>query len=105
MAIACGQNLKVQVTSPEGHVIEMSGLVSRLDINSSFNEVVVAEFTVMCEPERLFEWFGNNGSDYREHVIEARKSTEWQCDFCGRPNKRERETCKSCNAVRPFIYE
>ena len=31
-------------------------------------------------------------------------ASEWQCPYCQRPNKRKDETCKSCGAVRPFIY-
>jgi hypothetical protein len=28
-----------------------------------------------------------------------RDSTKWLCDYCGRRNKRKRETCRSCGAV------
>ena len=30
---------------------------------------------------------------------------EWRCDYCGRPNGRHAETCKSCGGVRSFLYD
>lgn len=46
-----------------------------------------------------------SADDYAEKVKTARSSKEWKCDFCGRPNQRKDETCKSCGSVRSFIYD
>jgi len=32
-------------------------------------------------------------------------SREWRCDYCGRPNGKHAETCKSCGGVRSFLYD
>jgi hypothetical protein len=40
----------------------------------------------------------------RDFSSRINTATEWKCDYCGRPNAREKETCSSCGSVRSFVY-
>ena len=42
--------------------------------------------------------------DWKRSVHERSSTHEWRCSYCHRPNQRRDEICKSCGAVRSFVY-
>ena len=34
----------------------------------------------------------------------VKSAIEWQCDYCGKPNAKKKESCDKCGAPRSFIY-
>jgi hypothetical protein len=111
--IKVGEKCKIYIEKPDGELIEMTSIVEGYSITQSLAEVTamgdreqsyiptsssVKMKIDLCGIGPLITTTGKNISS------SARNSKEWKCDYCGRPNKRERETCESCGSVRSFIY-
>jgi hypothetical protein len=44
-------------------------------------------------------YFTVDDDDTTRNTLNTDVTTKWLCDYCGRRNKRKRETCRSCGAV------
>lgn len=106
MAIAVGQPYKVYFESSEGTLMEMSAQAVTINYyhdtlpywgsDSATKDYFPTGFSI--------ELRGYGRPITREGIMERRTAPEWACSYCGRPNQRADETCKSCGAVRSFVY-
>ena len=114
--ITTGEKCKVFIEKPDGSLLELTSVVESFSLsqtrdlidvtvfgNNDRNYISGASHTEMeiklCGIEPLITTTGKDLSS------RAKNALEWKCDYCGRPNSRTDETCKSCGSVRSFIYE
>jgi hypothetical protein len=95
---------KLTLEFPDGRVYEMDAIAT--DINYSCDVLFDGvrgreEVEIICRGAGAMI----SRNEYVEEIKAKRVSSEWECSFCHRPNQRSDEICKSCGAVRPFIYE
>lgn len=108
-----GERVTVTIQYADGRMINMNAMMARLSEQiEMYPEFVIGEEPLSVPLRRKFyveaEGFGSITDSYKEtqEVLEGFKTaSEWKCAHCGRPNKRHEETCKSCGAVRPFLYD
>lgn len=93
MGIGVGERINVFVETADGKVYDLESMATSVEIRYSYDSVT--EFTIhgVCTKAIL-----------SAQAKDMRTAREWKCTFCGRPNQRADETCKSCGAVRSFIY-
>src|SRR3990167_1693509 len=106
-----GKQCKVIIESPDGKIFE--GQAYTLSISQEMLDVSIygnlhksfiptGRTSLDMEIIGPLNWISK--SHWQETVEERRSESEWQCGYCGRPNQRQDETCKSCGAVRSFVY-
>lgn len=112
MTIGYGKNMRVFVEQADGSLYQLDGTVTDVQVNYRADLVDVSTYG-SGSPEFItgrrwaeFEIRGlsTSGLITTEARTAMKTSSEWKCTYCGRPNKRSRETCKSCGAVRSFLY-
>ena len=108
--INIGEKCKVFIEKPNGTLMELTSVVESFSIAHKLEPVRSASFgdcyipgsvemdIKLCGISPLIMTTG------KELSSKVKNDLEWKCDYCGRPNKRERETCESCGSVRSFIY-
>jgi rubrerythrin len=113
MAIArVGNKQKIFIEHQDGTVMEITGYVSNMTIEdrsdvidvTSFGDVRPKYMPGVRDIAMSLELVGCQTIYSSGMVEQKRNSPEWRCDYCGRPNQREDETCKSCGAVRSIIW-
>ncbi len=94
------QAVKLYVVQPDGMVYDIGGYMVSLEISTTIGhhntvslEIVDADVSMLL------------GKEIAANVKAQRSTAEWRCPFCGRPNQRADEVCKSCGGVRPFLYD
>jgi len=95
MAISVGEKVKIYVQTGD-RVLDLTGLITSYTFTSIVDDAVTFEFSGFC----LESPFWSTAKE----IIPDVTVQEWKCPYCKRPNRRKDETCKSCGAVRPFIY-
>lgn len=113
MAKIIGEKYKVVFESADGTVIEMDATAVEFNMRQEIAPVPSwGNPTAMIRGVVSYDLrlVGNGNPlmshhDFKKHREEMRTASEWKCSYCGRPNKRARETCQSCGAVRSFLYE
>ncbi len=102
--------MKVFIETSEGTLYNLDGLATEISLTQHMDLIDVSSYAnpgaVISGRESIeFEIRGvADGAMTFGDVKAAKTAAEWKCLFCGRPNKRERETCASCGAVRSFLY-
>lgn len=91
-----GEKIKFWMQTEDGVTYELSGMVTQLSVGMTFDGPPQVEMTMLG----LHPGIWSNSSE----IAKRRNAPEWKCDFCGRPNVKDRETCASCGAVRSFVY-
>ena len=97
---------------PDGHVVHGKCLMASVEVERPYEmyDTFSSRDIISIRPSTTTielvsdQLFFSESSEYVERVEKERVSPEWQCWYCGRPNKAKREVCASCNAVRQFIY-
>jgi len=97
---------------PDGHIVHGKCFMASVGIEhqyGSYDSFLGGEIVSISPSITTIELvsdklFFSESEEYIERVKKERVSSEWQCWYCGRPNKAEREICASCNAVRQFVY-
>ena len=102
MAVRCGESAQIWMQTKDGVMIELTGMVREYSLSSSITGLIEMDLSIVSGDGDMSLLF--NDSKHPK-VSELRAQKEWQCSYCGRPNAKHRETCKSCGAVRPFIYD
>ncbi len=101
MVMAIGNKCKVYLETPQGAMIEVPAISYSLSYRSPWGDGPT-------EVEMSFKALGDvtwlDQAAWEKTVEERHSAKEWKCDYCGRPNDRKDETCKSCGAVRSFVY-
>lgn len=111
--ISAGSKIKVYLEFEDGRIAEVNGSIDYLTMNvvakSLEDDGAIVSASAAYSRNATIEISGDFFQYTREawdRVLEARRSSrEWLCPYCGRPNNRNDETCKSCSAVRSFIYD
>lgn len=111
MAIAAGKQMRVFIETSEGTLYNLDGMATSISVTDSVERIDARSYD---NPHNLlvgmrsveFDIHGVCTGDMftTDEVNAMRTAREWKCTYCGRPNKRERETCQSCGAVRSFLY-
>ena len=101
MPILRDNQIKLYMETKDGHVLELTGNVVGMSTTYDWNDIG-GRTTVDLRLVGLEKWF--TSSFMRDQVAAKTHAVEWHCDYCGRANSREQQTCKSCGAVRSFIY-
>jgi hypothetical protein len=113
--IATGEKCKVFIEKPDGSLLELTSVVESFSLSQKCDLVDATVFgnnnrnyiSGVSHTEMEIKLYGieplimTTGKDLSSRTKNA---LEWKCDYCGRPNRREDETCKSCGSVRSFIY-
>jgi hypothetical protein len=118
--ISPGNKVKTYFQTPDGSMMELTAFVEEIQLQYGHDFVPAAshddlyswvptmnsvEMTIKLRGiSPLLETFGL--ADTRQHIQAEKKKSEkeWLCDWCGRPNAREKTTCGGCGGVRSFIY-
>jgi hypothetical protein len=100
MAMAIGDKFKFYIETPDGRMMEIPVIVSNFSITVPFDDVCHFEFAGISQKPPI--WLLQD--DWQDSIETRKSSPEWKCDYCGRPNQRADETCKSCGSVRSFVY-
>lgn len=92
--IKASEKIKVFIEKSDGTLFDLDGMVTDVSISHT---------------HRGFTQFSINGASTggvisRDEVREMKTSAEWKCTYCGRPNQRKDEACKSCGGARSFLY-
>lgn len=103
---------KVYIETPDGMLKEITGYMVRAEIReevdwddvTSLSDTVPVYLKGPVEIEMSLEFRGCQMTYSPMDLFAKRTAQEWKCDYCGRPNQRRDETCKSCGAVRSFIW-
>ena len=111
-SIMTNRHVYMTLEYPDGYVIHGKCLMASIETERPYESCAsfFGEATVSIRPSTTTielvsgQLFFSESGEYVERVEKERVSPEWQCWYCGRPNKAEREVCASCNAVRQFIY-
>jgi hypothetical protein len=110
MAISTGR-MKVFIEVEDGTIYNLDGLATDVQLTHRTDLIDVSSYanpgaTIRGMRSIEFSIHGVCTSDVitTKEVSAMRTAAEWKCTYCGRPNKRQRETCKSCGAVRSFLY-
>ncbi|MFA5714381.1 MAG: hypothetical protein WC998_01400 [Candidatus Paceibacterota bacterium] len=96
-----GKKVKCIIQAEDGTTFDISSCVTQIDVQTMLNERVKVDIEMIGNSAML----QSTRNEYLEITKDKKSSSEWKCDFCGRPNKKADETCKSCGAVRSFIYD
>ncbi|MBW2638341.1 MAG: hypothetical protein JRC86_12655 [Deltaproteobacteria bacterium] len=100
MAMSLGDKVKLFIENAAGEVIEIPVISVEYSIEAPMDGPITGDVGFkMIGPPTMF-----TRDDFVKKSAVMRSAAEWACTFCERPNKRERETCGSCGAVRSFIY-
>ena len=94
MSLIAGNNIKVFIEKSDGTLYDLDGMVTNVSMSYSHNEFV--EFSI--------NGVSTGAVISHEEIKKKRTDKEWACTYCGRPNQRKDETCKSCGGVRSFLY-
>jgi len=103
----------VTLEYPDGTIIHGKCYVANISMECSTSAPdnifggpisIIEQPLVTMELVSAGEIFFSESAEYVQRVQAERVALEWQCWYCGRPNKAEREQCESCNAVRQFAY-
>lgn len=119
--IHAGEKVKVFFQTPDGSMMELTGLVDEIEVSYGRDFLDITSFGdssmkyLPCEPISMTVKMQGSGPMFETFGIESTKkylqdkrekfTKEWACDWCGRPNEKERTTCKGCGGVRSFIYD
>lgn len=99
MSITFFEQYKVYIEKNDGTVLTMPVSVQSISVNSGFDG--------RFESEIILRGVGNPVWSMGSNVLSENTSMtdeEWKCTWCGRPNRREDEVCKSCGGARSFLY-
>lgn len=109
-----GNRYKVYIEDANGNVVEVPAIAASLTVQSEtidttefgqpFRTLAGGQMRTRIELEADGAPTWIVADEWRNGLRNRLAAPEWKCDYCGRPNARERETCKSCGAVRSFIY-
>jgi hypothetical protein len=110
--ISAGSTCKIYMELPDGALFEMTSMVRSFNFQHTINMVDVTEYGdnhrsyIPSIGETTIELVGIQPGAWTDsaNLRNRLQAPEWKCDFCGRPNEHDRETCRSCGAVRSFIY-
>ncbi len=94
----CGDRYKVYVESEHGDLFEMTNVLSSISFMGCEGIIRTTIDFIGDGVPGLYRQVD------RKEIKERISASEWKCDYCGRVNKKHDETCKSCGAVRSFIY-
>ena len=104
-------NVIMQFHDGEIMTIEAMATEIRSWADIDFHEVLGSAAVIPVHRRSNYEihlvGIGEMTTSYQETVDtlrELRSAMEWSCVYCGRPNQRIDEICKSCGAVRWFLY-
>ena len=107
-SIKSGERYRVYLQDSRGVVFEVDAIAASIEVTTDMiNTTSLGDLSSTFMPGHqtidinlrgIGEAVVRNSRDMKQ------QPAEWKCAWCGRPNKRERETCKSCGAVRPFVY-
>ena len=94
--VIMGNKYKFYIEESNGTLYELTSFIESMMVEVPFDGCTRTTIEMISdEPMKM---------TVHEEMKNKWKAPEWQCSFCGRPNERKDETCKSCGAVRSFIY-
>ena len=99
--IKIGERIKVYIERDDGAILETPGIIVSMELGSDSGDIST-RFRMETVGLGMPVW--SSPGDWRSSLNKRHTAAEWLCDFCGRPNQRADETCKSCGAVRSFVY-
>ena len=102
-AVSVGNKYRVYLEDDSGNITELDAYAVSLSVTQSYMFYGDPEFRGPHEYEINLRGVGELVT--RQSVLERRTLKEWKCTYCNRPNQRADETCKSCGAVRSFVYD
>jgi hypothetical protein len=97
--IQLGRKYKVFVETDLGAVMEIPVVAFSMTMDASYDSLTT-EIQMRCVGSPSWQ----DNKHFIEQVHEKQNAPEWQCTYCGRPNNKVAEVCKSCGGVRSFIY-
>ena len=101
MAVLIKEKFKVYLERSDGSVLAAPAVLEEVTVDTgclySDHEVSTK---IILRAVGAPQWI--LGSDFLEHEI-VRTEEEWMCTWCGRPNRRENEVCKSCGGARSLL--
>jgi hypothetical protein len=104
--VPIGARYKVYLETGDGKVMECHAIASTISVQNlgggAMWDTDRARTTITLEVLGAPTWILRD--QWEEKIEEEKQASEWKCDYCGRPNQREDEACKSCNGLRSFIY-
>ena len=100
MAQIVGNRFKVYIEDQQGRVMEVPAIAASVSMNMEYGDFI----RTRIELDAIGDVTWTSTDNWRGSIREKSIAPEWKCDYCGRPNQRKDEICKSCGAVRSFIY-
>lgn len=102
MAFQAGEKLKVIVETPDGQVIDLTGLVVSMSVSTGFSDMASVEMSMVVPS---VDFVIRSHDDWSFLLGEMRSAPEWKCDYCGGVNLKKHRKCESCGAHRTFLYD
>lgn len=100
MAVMAGNKCRVWVETPNGEVMEVAAFCAEISVSMSYEGLVQTHL----EFDSFDSAIWTDRESFHAKLSARKDAPEWKCGYCGRPNQKHDETCKSCGAVRSFIY-
>lgn len=106
--INTGDKVRAYLEYPDGSIFEMNCITTQVSfqiepmVHFYKNEPFIDQGPIRTTIE--LEGISPGLLSRNDFSKKLHTSKEWMCAYCGRPNKREQETCCSCGAVRSFVY-
>lgn len=97
--ISLTEQYKVYLEKNDGTVLAAPVRVEYISMSSDFDGTHKTEIGLVADGP--VNWM--LGKEFTAKEVEQTKE-EWLCTWCGRPNGRADEVCKSCGGSRSFLY-